>query len=128
MDPQRLRAVPLFANVSDEEAKRLAAFATETSFADGEVIFSQGDFSTELLIVQEGTADVIRDGQRIAILGPGDLIGEMGLIAKSPRSASVVATSPMMVARLSHWEIRRMSRETLKAIERIIEERQEKYL
>ena len=124
MDPQRLRAVPLFAHLSDEEAKRLAAFATETSFAEGQVIFSQGDFSTELFIIEEGTAKIVRDSEPIATLGPGDVIGERGLFARVPRIASVIASSPLMVAKLSHWEIRRMSAETLSAIRRTIDERE----
>jgi CRP-like cAMP-binding protein len=124
MDPQRLRAVPLFAHLSEEEAKRLAAFATETSFAEGQEIFSQGDFSTELFIIEEGTAKIVRDSRLVATLGPGDVIGERGLFAKIPRVASVIATSPLMVAKLSHWEIRRMSAETLSAIRRVIDERE----
>jgi CRP-like cAMP-binding protein len=125
MDPNRLKAIPLFSPLSDEEAHRLAAFATETSLADGQILMKQGDYSTELIAIEEGTADVIRDGRTIASLGAGDLIGEMGLLSREPRNADVIATSPMRVIKLTHWEIRRMSTETIERIEQIIAERRQ---
>ena len=81
--------------------------------AEGQILMKQGDYSTELIGIQEGTADVIRDGKKIASLKQGDLIGEMGLLQHEPRNADVIATSPMRVMKLTHWEIRRMSEETL---------------
>jgi CRP/FNR family transcriptional regulator, cyclic AMP receptor protein len=123
MDPARLTAIPIFSNLSDEEAKRLAAFATETSVAEGQILMKQGDYSTELIAIEEGTADVLRDGHKLASLKQGDLIGEMGLLEREPRNADVIATSPMRVLKLTHWEIRRMSEETVGRIREIIEER-----
>ena len=125
MDPNRLKAIPIFSHLSDEEAKRLAAFATETSVAEGQILMKQGDYSTELIGIEEGTADVIRDGEKIAALKEGDLIGEMGLLEREPRNADVIATSPMRVMKLTHWEIRRMSEETIERIERIVQKRRD---
>jgi CRP/FNR family transcriptional regulator, cyclic AMP receptor protein len=125
MDPNRLKEIPIFSHLSDEEAKRLAAFATETSVAEGQILMKQGDYSTELIGIQEGTADVIRDGKKIASLKQGDLIGEMGLLEREPRNADVIATSPMRVMKLTHWEIRRMSEETLERIKEIVEKRRQ---
>ena len=123
MDPNRLKEIPIFSHLSDEEADRLAAFATETSVANGQILMKQGDYSTELIAIEEGTADVLRDGQKIASLKQGDLIGEMGLLEREPRNADVIATSPMVVMKLTHWEIRRMSEKTLARIQEIIEKR-----
>jgi CRP-like cAMP-binding protein len=125
MDPNRLTAIPLFSGLSAEEAKRLATFANETSIAEGQILMKEGDYSTELIAIEEGTAEVLRNGQRIASLGPGDLIGEMGLLSREPRNADVIATSPMLVLKLTHWEIRRMSAETVGKIEQIIEQRRQ---
>ncbi len=125
MDPNRLTAIPLFSPLSPSEAKRLAAFATETSLAEGQILMKQGDYSTELIAIEEGTADVVRDGQKIASLKQGDLIGEMGLLEREPRNADVIATSPMRVIKLTHWEIRRMSEETLDRIKQIVNERRQ---
>ena len=125
MDPARLTAIPLFSELSEAEAKRLAAFASETSIADGQMLMKQGDYSTELIAIEEGTADVIRDGTKIASLGTGDLIGEMGLFERQPRNADVIATAPMRLLKLTHWEIRRMSQETVDRIKQIVDERRQ---
>ena len=123
MDPNRLKEIPIFSELSPEEAKRLAAFASETSIADGQMLMKQGDYSTELIAIQEGSADVLRDGEKVASLGPGDLIGEMGLLERRPRNADVIATAPMRVIKLTHWEIRRMSKDTIGRIENIVKQR-----
>jgi CRP-like cAMP-binding protein len=123
MDPNRLTAIPLFSDLSDEEARRLAAFATETSAAEGQILMKEGDYSTELIAIEEGTADVQKGGDTIASLKAGDLIGEIGLLNREPRNATVIATSPMRMFKLTHWEIRRMSDDTVHRIERIVQDR-----
>jgi CRP-like cAMP-binding protein len=123
MDPNRLKAIPLFSHLSDEEANRLAAFATETSAAEGQILMKQGDYAVELIAIEEGTADIIQDGKKIASLGPGDLIGEMALFNREPRNADVIATSPMRLLKLTHWEIRRMSDETVERIRKVVDQR-----
>jgi CRP/FNR family cyclic AMP-dependent transcriptional regulator len=125
MDPNRLTAIPLFSQLSPEEAHRLSAFATETSAAQGQILIKQGDYSTELIAIEEGTADVIQNGTKIAALKEGDLIGEMGLLSREPRNADVVATSPMRLLKLTHWEIRRMSNDTVNRIKQIVDERRQ---
>jgi CRP/FNR family transcriptional regulator, cyclic AMP receptor protein len=123
MDPARLTAIPIFSELSDEEAKRLAAFATETSAAEGQMLMKQGDYSVELIAIEEGAADVLQGGEKIASLAAGDLIGEMGLLERRPRNADVIASSPMRLIKLTHWEIRRMSEDTVNRIKATIEER-----
>jgi CRP-like cAMP-binding protein len=125
MDPNRLKAIPLFSDLSDEEAKRLAAFATETSAAEGQILMKQGDYAVELIAIEEGTADIIQDGKKITTLKEGDLIGEMALFNREPRNADVIATSPMRLIKLTHWEIRRMSDETIERIREIVDKRRQ---
>src|ERR1700733_15499843 len=123
MDPARLTAIPIFSELSAEEANRLAAFAPETSAAEGQMLMKEGDYSVELIAIEEGTADVLQGGKKIASLGPGDLIGEMGLLERKPRNADVIASSPMRLLKLTHWEIRRMSDETVERIKATIDKR-----
>jgi len=123
IDVNRLTAIPIFAELSPEEARRLATFATETSAAEGQILMKEGDYSVELIAIEEGTADVFQGGRLIASLGTGDLIGEMGLLEHQPRNADVIASSPMRLLRLTHWEIRRMSDDTVNRIKAIVQER-----
>ena len=125
MDPNRLTAIPIFSQLSPEEGKRLAAFATETSVPEGQILMKEGDYSVELIAIEEGNADVIQGGKKIATLKEGDLIGEMGLLERRPRNADVIASSPMRLIKLTHWEIRRMSEDTVDRIKATIEERRQ---
>jgi CRP/FNR family transcriptional regulator, cyclic AMP receptor protein len=125
MDTNRLTAIPIFSELSAQEANRLATFATETSAAEGQILMKEGDYSVELIAIEEGTADVLQHGDKVASLGPGDLIGEMGLLEHSPRNADVIASSPMRLIKLTHWEIRRMSEDTVDRIKALIEARRQ---
>jgi CRP-like cAMP-binding protein len=87
------------------------------------MLMKEGDYSVELIAIEEGTADVIQGGEKIASLKQGDLIGEMGLLERRPRNADVIASSPMRLLKLTHWEIRRMSEDTVNRIKQTIEER-----
>ena len=123
MDPNRLKEIPIFSHLPDDEAKRLAAFASETSVAEGQILMKQGDYSTELIMIEEGTADILQDGKKVATLGKGDVIGEIGIFERTQRNADVIATSPMRVIKLTHWEIRRMSDDTIERIKKVIAKR-----
>jgi CRP/FNR family transcriptional regulator, cyclic AMP receptor protein len=125
MDPARLTSIPIFSELSPEEARRLATFATETSAAEGQILMKEGDYSVELIAIEEGTADVIQGGSTVASLGAGALIGEMGLLERRPRNADVIATSPMRLIKLTHWEIRRMSDTTVARIKELVEARRQ---
>jgi CRP/FNR family cyclic AMP-dependent transcriptional regulator len=125
MDTNRLTAIPIFSDLSPQEANRLATFATETSAAEGQILMKQGDYSVELIAIEEGTADVLQNGKKVASLGRGDLIGEMGLLERRPRNADVIASSPMRLLKLTHWEIRRMSEDTVNRIKALIEARRQ---
>jgi CRP-like cAMP-binding protein len=123
MDPSRLRAIELFANLSEDDLRRVATFATETSVGENTMLMREGDYATDLVGIEEGTAEVQRGGQPIATLSTGDVFGEMGLIEKSKRTASVVSTSPMRLVKLTHWDVRRLPAETRERLEQVVQER-----
>ena len=119
MDPARLRSIRLFEQFPDERLRQIAPFAEETSVPEGERLVREGDFSYELIGIEEGTAEVTRGGERVGELGPGDFFGEIGVMERSLRTATVTATSPMRLVTLSHWELRRMEKDMPEAIEQI---------
>ncbi len=90
-----LAAVPLFTACSKKELQRIAKAATEMSFPDGEVLMEQDQSSREAFILTEGTVTVKRNGRKVAELGPGAFLGEMGLLDRGPRTATVVAKGPV---------------------------------
>ena len=90
-----LQKIPLFADLSKKELRFLAQMTSETTVREGSTLVKQGEVGQEAMIVEAGTADVLRDGKKIDDLGPGDFFGEMSLINHMPRNADVVATSDM---------------------------------
>lgn len=90
-----IRSVPLFASVSKSELAEVASIADEIDLPEGKVLIREGDTGKEFIVLIDGTADVERGGNRIAQIGPGDFVGEIALIAKTPRNATVTTTSPV---------------------------------
>jgi len=78
--------------------------------AEGTKLARQGDFAYEFFVIEDGGAEVLRDGERIAELGPGDFLGEMGIVEKAVRNATVVTTAPSRVIVMSEQAFRSMSR------------------
>jgi CRP-like cAMP-binding protein len=75
---------------------------------EGTELVRQGDFAYEFFVIEEGTAEVVRDGRRVAELGPGDFLGEMGIVGHTVRNATVVTTSPARVIVMSEQALRSM--------------------
>jgi CRP/FNR family transcriptional regulator, cyclic AMP receptor protein len=126
MDAEGLRSIPLFASLSDEARQKLATWVNEVSVSEGKHLVEEGDYSYDLFIIQDGTAEVLHDGEHVADLGPGDFFGEMGILQKAQRGATVVAKSPMELATLSSWDVKRLKRsapEVLDQLTAAIEER-----
>ena len=110
MDASQLKRIPIFEDVPDEELRVVTTFATSEEFPEGKVVLREGDFSNHLYAIEEGTAKATRDGVEIGTLGPGDIFGEVGLIEKERRAASIEATSRLRVIKIEHWELQRMKK------------------
>jgi CRP/FNR family transcriptional regulator, cyclic AMP receptor protein len=121
MDPARLKKIPVFADLDDEELGHIAALAAEVSVPEGKELVREGDYSYDVLAIEEGTARVERGGRHIDDVGPGDVVGEMGVLERSQRNATVVATSPMLLVTLTSWDIRRLRKSAPKAVEHLRE-------
>jgi CRP/FNR family transcriptional regulator, cyclic AMP receptor protein len=108
VDKKRLKEIPLFAELSDDDLDVISAFGEEKSFGEGEVLVREGDFSYELMVIEEGSAAVERGGDSVAELGPGDFFGEAGVVSNQMRAATVRATSSMRVLALTTFDFKRM--------------------
>ena len=121
MDASRLKSIPLFQDVPDDELAQIAGFAQEVNVEAGRELVREGDFSYEFMLIEEGEAEVTRHGDHVNDLGPGDFFGEMGLLEKTLRNATVTAKSPMKLVTLTGWDLKRMERHIPDAIERVRE-------
>src|SRR5215217_9650379 len=116
MDEAILRRIELFDGLS---RKQLALRADEVAVEPGRVLCSQGKSSHEFFVIEDGTARVVRDGQFLDELGPGDFFGEMGLIEDAPRNADVVAATPLTLMVLSAPAFKELEREAPKLARRL---------
>ena len=86
--------VPLFAGCSKRELSRIAAITDELGVRKGNTLIREGERGREFFVIVEGTVRVTRGSRKLRDMGPGDWAGEIALIADSPRTATVVTTSP----------------------------------
>jgi CRP/FNR family transcriptional regulator, cyclic AMP receptor protein len=119
VDYNRLKALPLFEGVSDEDLRNIAPFVSEVSVSEGNHLVDEGDYSYQLMAIEEGEADVMRGGEHLATLGAGDFFGEAGLIEKDRRNATVVAKTPMRLITMTSWDVKRLEKQIPEAAERI---------
>ena len=126
MDTERLKAIKLFEPIPDDELAQIAPFAEEREVGGGSALVKEGQFSYEFMAIEEGTAEVTRGGEHVADLGPGDFFGEIGLLERALRTATVTSTSDMRLITLTGWDMKRMERaipEAVEEIRRVLEER-----
>ena len=101
-----IRGVPLFSDLDDKTAERLASEFIERQFDAGSSIATEGTDGLNFFVVASGEASVTVGGNAVGTLGPGDSFGEVALVDKSARSATVTATSPMVAYALPIWSFR----------------------
>lgn len=87
--------VPLFATCSKKDLRKIAAIADEIDLRTGKVLTRQGAPGREFFVLLEGSVDVVRDGKTVNTLGAGDFFGEVGLVSRRPRNATITATTPL---------------------------------
>ena len=90
-----IKGVPLFAAASKQELAEIASIADEIDLPEGKVLIQEGDTGREFFVLIDGTAEVGRGGKKVATIGPGDFFGEIALISKTPRNATITTTSPV---------------------------------
>ncbi len=94
---ERLAEIPLFASLSKKDLRRISGLATRLEEPAGKVLTKEGQQGYEFIIVLEGEVEVRQGGQVIAKRGAGDYFGEIALLDNRPRTATVVATTPVVI-------------------------------
>jgi CRP-like cAMP-binding protein len=89
-----IRHVPLFSRCTKKQLLEIASLADEIDLPEGKVIIKEGDRGREFFVLLDGGAEVIRGGHKVANLAKGDFVGEIAVIARIPRTATVRTTAP----------------------------------
>jgi len=103
-----LAGCPLFRGIDADGLARLAEVATAVDFPANHVIARQGEIGTGFFVVVDGTVRVVRDGALVAHLGPGEFFGELSVLDRMPRNASVIADVPTACLALASWDFEKI--------------------
>lgn len=107
-----IRNVPLFAHTSKKELEQIAQIADEIDLREGKEMTRQGERGREFFVLLDGTADVKKSGRRINKLTGGDFFGEIALVSDTPRTATVVATSPVRALVITDRAFKRLLKDS----------------
>jgi CRP-like cAMP-binding protein len=99
-----LAGCPLFKGIDADGLAKLAALATSVDFPAGHVIARQGEIGTGFFVIVSGGVRVVRDGTVVAHLGPGEFFGELSVLDRMPRNATVSAEAPTSCLALASWD------------------------
>jgi CRP-like cAMP-binding protein len=111
MDAARLERIPLFADLDDEERAEVAARVHEVTVEADHTLALQGDHAYELFVIEDGEAEVRREGEAITTLREGDVFGEIGVLVTGTRRATVVATTPMRLVAMFARDFKQVERQ-----------------
>jgi CRP-like cAMP-binding protein len=117
---ERLRRIPLFAEADEEQLRAISLIANAYGADEGEVLVTEGHWSFDFMILEEGSAAVVQGEERLAVLGPGDAFGEIGVLRKDRSKASVIATTPCRVLALTSWDLLRLRRRLPEAFDLVV--------
>jgi len=119
MDLARIDAVPPLAELPFSDRAALAGVAREAHAFVGEVLVRDGDFRYEFIAIEFGEAEVFRDGELVARLCAGDVVGEIGALERHVGTVTVVARSAMRLVTISALDLRRLRRNAPASVARM---------
>lgn len=101
---EHLARVPMFSACSRKDLEAIARHADEVHYDAGQFLMHEGEAGREFFVILDGAAEVTRLGKRLGTIGAGDFVGELALLDKAPRNASVTATTALTALVLSQRE------------------------
>jgi CRP-like cAMP-binding protein len=115
-----LKRVPLFERCSQRELAQIAALADELDLPAERDLTSEGTGGFEFIVLVQGAADVVRKGQVVNELGPGDFVGEIALVTGEPRTATVKTRGPSRILVLTASGFRQLMRDVPSIQEKVL--------
>ena len=103
-----LKRVPLFSQCTRPQLQEIAGIADEIDFREGKQLAREGSAGREFFVIVEGTAEVTKGRRKLRTLSDGDFFGEISLITKLPRTATVTTVSPTHALVITERSFRRM--------------------
>lgn len=104
-DVEKLRRVPMFARLPKSKLKLVAFAAESISFAAGEILFNEGDPADAAYVIMDGEADILSQTDAglsvVGTLHSNELVGELGVLTKAPRAATIRAKGQLRALRIS---------------------------
>jgi len=116
-----LAQMPLFSQCSKRELGQVAALTVPAEIKNGAVLTRQGASGDLAYVIARGRAEVNRNGRTLAMLGPGDVVGELSLIDGEPRSATVVARTDLAVLEIDGGDLRRLLKRAPSVMRKLLE-------
>ena len=108
-----LALIPLFGGLNKRQLRKLAGGFKELGFAPGRAVVREGHADgVGFFVIAEGTAVVSVGGEAVATIGPGDHFGELAMITRQPRTATVTAETPLRCLTIRFWDFRGSPRRT----------------
>lgn len=126
MDRSRLEAFPILSGLGADDLDAIASVASEIEVEAGRVLTAEGDFGHALFAIEQGAAEVSRDGEVLRALGPGDIFGEVAVLGSGRRTADVVSATPMSLIAIFKrdvWALERRSPEAAERLRALVAER-----
>jgi CRP-like cAMP-binding protein len=125
----RLMALELFGELDHHDLAQVVKWVSEVRAEAGEALFEQGGLPYELFVIEQGEVEVVRDGEPMARLGPGTLVGEMSVLKGERRMATVRAVTPVVAISMSTADLDKLATEmpeVVRDMRRITQERIER--
>jgi CRP-like cAMP-binding protein len=113
--------IPLFSSCSKRDLAQVASLTVPAELQKGTVMTRQGADGGLAFVIATGRAEVRKGGRRLALLGPGDVVGELSLLDGQPRSATVTALSDMEVLELDRRDLNKLMRKAPSVVRKLLE-------